>query len=655
MNKRDTTSAAVGSASLSTVNITVGTAGHIDHGKTQLVKLLTGCDTDRLPEEKARGMTIDLGFATAALPNDRRVGIVDVPGHERFIHNMVAGVTGIDVVLLVVAADDGVMPQTVEHFHIVRILGVRKGMVAITKVDLVGPERVKEVESEVRNLAAGSFLAGCPVVGVSSKTGQGFDAFYDTFVATVDETPERDPGGPFRLYVERSFVLQGRGVIVSGVPRSGTVRLGDSLDLLPGRAAKRVRGIQVYGVDAGEGHAGECVALNMAGLAPDEVTRGCVLTAPGFFHERALLNAKLAILPGEEEAIKPRMAVRFHIGTSDVPGYLVLHSQSPPRVDGEAYVQLQLKRPVVAAPGDPFIVRRLSPERTLGGGRILAPAQRRIRRSKAEWVAACREQESAFQAPDSAIAYVLAHADAPMKLSDLSRAALVTEAAARTALEALLDAGGGVHLGADSYVHVRHFQETRAQLLAALGRLHEEQPLSTGFAKKDIVHGLGADKLLLQRAFDVLQETGEVGSGRAGFFLPSRVPRLSPEKAALAAKIAERYRETAFAAPRLAEVPEQVGAPAALVEPLVRHLVQTGELVEIDPKVILHKDRVGECREKLVAYLEAHGTIDAGAFRDLIGTTRKYAIPLLEYWDRQGLTRREGDLRSLKGGARMGR
>ena len=230
-----------------TISLTVGTAGHIDHGKTSLVKFLTGCDCDTLPEEKARGMTIDLGFATCVLPNNRRVGIVDVPGHERFIHNMVAGATGIDVVMLVVAADDGVMPQTIEHFHIVRLLGITSGMVAVTKIDMVTKERVTDVVEQVKHLVQGSFLEGCPITPVSSKTGDGFDGFYDAFVATVDKTAQRNSSGAFRMHVERSFVLQGIGTVISGIPRSGSVHEGDTLDLLPNGGKKRVRGVQVYG------------------------------------------------------------------------------------------------------------------------------------------------------------------------------------------------------------------------------------------------------------------------------------------------------------------------------------------------------------------------------------------------------------------------
>ncbi|MBU1693967.1 MAG: selenocysteine-specific translation elongation factor, partial [Verrucomicrobia bacterium] len=492
------------------IHVTVGTAGHIDHGKTALVKLLTGCDTDRLPEEKARGMTIDLGFATCALPDGRRVGIVDVPGHERFIHNMVAGVTGIDVVLLVVAADDGVMPQTIEHFHIVRLLGVQRGLVAITKSDLVEPARLGEVEQQVRDLAAGSFLENAPMLPVSSKTGAGFDAFYDAFASVVAATAERRAEGPFRMNIERAFVLKGHGVIVSGIPRSGGVRVGDTLELLPGGGLKKIRSLQVYGADADEARAGECVALRLSDLDREEAGRGRVLAAPDYFRPARFFNARFQHLPNAGAALKPRTAIRFHVGTSDVPGHLLLPSLASLPPGAESYVQIQLAEPVIAAPGDPFVARALSPARTLGGGYIVGADEQRIRRSRGDWIGAREEEDQSFRDPAAALLHALRSAGTtPLKTAEAAHRALVSEDAARTDLARLVQDGRAVQVG-DRYAAADVLEKLGQDLAAALSRLHQAQPKSAGFTRAELLRLVTADPALADLALKNLADAGRI-------------------------------------------------------------------------------------------------------------------------------------------------
>jgi selenocysteine-specific elongation factor len=632
-----------------TVTLTVGTAGHIDHGKTSLVKCLTGCDTDTLPEEKARGMTIDLGFATCLLPGDRRVGIVDVPGHERFIHNMVAGATGIDVVLLVVAADDGVMPQTVEHFHIVRLLGIKSGMVAVTKIDMIAPERVADVVAQVRDLVAGSFLEGCPIVPVSSKTGEGFDAFYAAFTAIVDQTAQRDASGAFRMHVERAFVLQGLGSIASGIPGSGTVRVGDSVELLPAGGVKKVRGVQVYGADAPEGRAGECVALRLGDVSHGEIVRGMVLATPGYCAPTRLVSARFHAVPSLTRPLKPRTAVRFHIGTTDVTGYLVLPELAPLAPGADAYVQFQLNDPVVAAPGDFFVARLLSPVMTIGGGTVVAPETMKLRRSRGDWAETVRERDQAFHDPAAALGYVLKQAGAgALPLAELARQAFLSVEAARTHVAELVRAGGAVDLGGDRYVDAAAMPGVCAQVMAVIGRMHDAAPLSLGFARKDVLRELSGDRNVVEKAISQLLEAGTLRQLETGYQDPARAPRLSPAQAALAAKLVETYRRTGFASPRRDELPALVGAPAAALDPVFDHLVQVGELVVLSDKVVLDKGHVAESRRRLADYLAAHGTLESGAFKDVIGSTRKYSIPILEYWDAKGLTRRVGNNRVLK-------
>ncbi len=639
----------VATTGLDTVSLTVGTAGHIDHGKTELIRLLTGCYCDTLPEEHARGMTIDLGFATCELPNHRRVGIVDVPGHERFIHNMVAGASGIDTVLLVVAVDDGVMPQTIEHFHITRLLGIKSGMVAVTKIDLASESRIAEVEDQVRQLVKGSFLDTCPVVPVSARTGAGFEEFYNAFVATVDRTAERDATGAFRLHVERSFVLEGLGAIVSGIPLSGIVRVGDTLQLLPKGDTRKVRGIQVYGQDGEEGHAGECIALKMSGLSQDDVNRGMVLASPDYFKPTRFIDAKVHLLPNLGSAIKPRTAIRLHIGTSDIPGHLVLPELKPLAPGAESYAQFQLKYPAVVAPGDFFVIRSLSPARTLGGGYVVAPDEMRLRRSRKTWSDEVNRREIAFKEPITALAFVLEHAGKePLQLMELARQAFLNEETATENIASLLLEGTAIELHGKRFVHSSVLTEAGENILRHLSAMHDEEPLKVGFPRKKLFPQLSAGKLVIEKALKNLEEKGQVKLTAQGYQVLSRAPSLSPKQAALAEKITAIYNETGLASPRKDQLAEMIGTPAPILAPVFDHLVQRGALVVLSDKVVLGENHLDESKKKLLTYFETHESLNSGAAKGLFETSRKYVIPMLEYWDAQGLTKRIGNERMLK-------
>lgn len=634
-----------------TITLTVGTAGHIDHGKTELVKYLTGCNTDRLPEERARGMTIDLGFATCELPDHRRVGIVDVPGHERFIHNMVAGASGVDVVLLVVAADDGVMPQTHEHFHIVRLLGVKSGIVVITKTDLVDADRVKDVEAQVRSLTANSFLEGCPVVAFSAKTGEGFDDFYSTFVSTVDQTAERDASGPFRMHVERAFTLKGLGTIISGIPQSGRVEFNDTLELLPKGGPKRVRGIQVYGQDADRGQNGECVALKLSDISPGDISRGMALAEPGYYEPTRFINGNFHLLPELTKPIRPRIAVKVHIGTAQVSGHLVLPDLKPMAPGASGYVQLQLKNAVVAAPGDLFVVRQLSPVRTIGGGRVVCGDHMRLRRSKGDWAAICAERDAAFREPHSALRYVIDnYGDQPLSVERLAHMAFLNEEATRQHLATLTSEGVAVELAGGRFVLKEAFDATRSQITGALTALHDEKPLSVGFPKHDLFRLLGAsaNRPVVDKALEGLLEDGTIDQNESGLQLARRTAKLSPRQATLAERILDLYAKSAFRAPRKDELPLMLGTPAPIITPVFEHLTQTGKLIRIADKIILHAKHMEASKAAIVDYLGSNDSLNAGSCKDLLDTSRKYAIPILEYWDKQGLTKRVGDGRVLR-------
>lgn len=632
-----------------TITLTVGTAGHIDHGKTELVKFLTGCNTDRLPEEKERGMTIDLGFATCELPNHRRVGIVDVPGHERFIHNMVAGATGIDVAILVIAADDGVMPQTIEHFHILRMLGVKTGMIVINKMDLVSKERVDEVSGQAASLIAGSFLEGCPIVPFSARTGEGFNEFHSNFVATVDRTVERGSNGPFRLNVERAFILKGLGTIISGIPCSGRVKLGDEMELLPTGDRSKVRGIQVYGTDAEEALAGECTALKMSGASKIKVQRGMVLATPGFFTPASFINARFQFLPHISKPLKPRTSIRLHIGTTDVPGHMILPELTSLQPGSESYVQFQLRTPVIAAPGDFFVVRMLSPVTTIGGGYVVAPVSTKMRRTHGDWINDCINREKAFEKPETALAYILEHsAPEPMTIQQLAHLSFMNEDAARRYMPSLLENGHAVELPGGRYTHPHIIRAVSEEITAVLNRLHDAQPVSIGFPKRVLFRELHSDGILVDKALDDLIDNDIAGESDAGLHLKARLPQLSDKQARTARAIETVYKEKAFTSPSEDELPELLGMPAVLIKPVLDHLVQTGVMVKITDKIILHSSHVNDAREKIISLIELNGPVEPGHIKDLLGTSRKYSIPLMEYFDRIGLTVRKGNGRILR-------
>lgn len=631
------------------LSLTIGTAGHIDHGKTALVKLLTGHDPDTLPEERSRGMTINLGFAAFTLPDGRRVGIVDVPGHERFLHNMLAGATGIDMVLLVIAADDGIMPQTTEHFHVVRLLGIASGAIVISKTDLVNPARVAAVTEDARRLVAGSPLQDAPLIPVSTRTGAGLDDLRRALIAQADRFVRPVSDAPFRMPVERVVSLKGIGAIVAGVPRSGSVRVGDTVELLPAATLKKVKGIRFFDQEVETGYAGQLLALRLSDVDGGEIRRGALVAAPGYFAPARLLNARFLAMPQLDRPLASRIAIRLHVGTSEVAGRLVLPTVATLDANQETYVQFQLDEPVVAAPGDFCLARIPSPARIIGGGTIVSADTRRLRRRWTGWLDAVREQDRARNDPAAALTLVLRQTgNNPLTLPELARRALLEETAARPVLDDLVKSGAAIACGNSRYLSSAALAEACNGILTALSRMHDDTPLAVGFQKAAILAATKLHALIVDKGIESLIRDAKLEPDTVGYHLPGRTPRLSAVKARLAGQIVELYEKARFAAPRVEELPALLGVPAPVIGPVFHYLLQTGMLVRVDAAIVLHRDWIEDCRRRLTERLLAHGSIDAGGFRDMMGTTRKYAIPLLEYWDRQGLTRREGDIRKLK-------
>jgi selenocysteine-specific elongation factor len=634
------------------LRLTLGTAGHIDHGKTSLVRALTGAegDTDRLKEERARGLTIEIGYAEWRLADGTEVGLVDVPGHEKFVRNMVAGATGMDCVLLVVAADDGAMPQTREHLQIMSLLGMKVGAVAVTKIDLVDPEMRELVLDDVRALLRGTFLEGAPLFPVSSTTGEGIPALREGLERLLRGIPPRDAGGPFRMPVQRVFTVKGHGTVATGIPVSGLVRREDRLELLPAGKPCRVRGIQVYHRDAPEAGAGHRTALNLADIDYRTVGRGDVLAEPGIFRPATLFDVRFRCTAGERGSVPHRLPVQMLLGTAEEEGRLLLLEGDSAAGGEEVFAQVRLEVPVVAAPGDRFILRTPSPPSTVGGGVVLGAAERRRHRRKPATLDALREREAGLADAGAAVQAALraagaAGADAKaLAAAARSRpadvAVLLDGLAAKGAVRAL---PGGVYLAAPAW------DEARAAVRRTLDEFHRSHRLRDAMRLAELRGAVKAPEAVVDAAAKALAEAGEAEALPGGRVrLAGRGATLSEAEKGRLGKLEGLLRDGGFATPREDEIPALLGAPADQVQALLGLLVERGAAVRFKEGVVLHAASVEEGKRKVAERIRAAGAVVPADLKELLGATRKYGIPFLEHLDSTGFTVRVGDKRELR-------
>ncbi|HUI78450.1 MAG TPA: selenocysteine-specific translation elongation factor [Bryobacteraceae bacterium] len=618
-------------------HIIVGTAGHIDHGKTALVKALTGIDADRLEEEKRRGITIDLGFAHLPLTPSLRLGFVDVPGHERFVKNMLAGVSGIDLVLFVIAADESIKPQTREHFDICRLLAIPRGVIALTKSDLVDRDMLDLVQLEVEEFVAGSFLEGAPIVPVSSVTGEGLDGLRRELARVAGEAPEKDAGGHFRLPVDRVFSIKGFGTVVTGTLVSGSVAREQEVEVYPNGRRLRVRGLEVHGVAAGRAVAGQRTAINLADVEPAELARGGVLSEPGLFHAVNQLDCRLDLLPSAKP-LKHRAPVHFHSGTAEIEAEVRLLGGGKVLLPGNsAYARLVLRDPALLLPGDRFIIRMFSPVMTIGGGAVLDIGAHRYRKG-----------DNAGARLD-----ILVSADTAQKI-----ALLVKEAPYGMGAVGLVSRTGmgaaGIHVATGAapvvsvpqplpwYVDREWFRDAQERLTKAVLECHREKPLLPGIAKQDLRSSLLPDSppflfdYLLDSVKDLIVE-GETVRSRA-----HKVVLKADEELAREA-IERAFEKAGLAAPAVTEVLLASGVEKARARSLLQILLREHRLVRISDALIVHQSALDRLRQMLAGRKSSRFTVTT--FKDWTGISRKYAIPLLEYLDRERITRREGEER----------
>lgn len=631
--------------------IVIGTAGHIDHGKSTLVTALTGTDPDRLKEEKARGITIELGFAHAPVADDVMASFVDVPGHERFVRAMLAGVGGIDLVLLVVAADESVMPQTREHFDICRLLGVGRGLVVVTKTDAAEPGMTELVSDEVRELVAGSFLEGAPIVPVSARTGEGLDVLRRTIAVLARSVPTRNERGAARLPVDRAFTLKGFGTVVTGTLVHGTVAVDDELALLPEERLVKVRGLHMHGGARPRVTAGKRVAVNLAGVDVADVPRGSVLATPGALAVTRRADAHLTMLPGA--TLKHGARVRVHQGTAELLARVsVAGAAGVVAVGGEADVRLRFEAPAVLTRGDRLIVRSYSPLITIGGGVVLDPLPPRpgVRTPRGvARMAALAVRGDALVDRASAIAVLVTSAGASgVSVPDLVRRVGATRAEVLAVVERLVSAASAVR-GGDWVVAAEALARPIETMLAGLAEFHRAQPLAPGLGLED-ARGRwfrGVPPAVVDVVVASLVTAGRLVATDTLALASHRVA-LSAEDETTRAWLDQRFREAGLAPPDVVALPGEARRPAAAIDTLLQLLVKAKTLVRVDTLVFHAEVLEGlkrEIRARKDAAPDGRATVDVKTFKDTYNVTRKYAIPLLEYLDRERVTRRMGDAR----------
>ena len=628
----------------------VGTAGHIDHGKSSLVRALTGTDPDRLKEEKARGITIELGFAHAPVADDVVASFVDVPGHERFVRAMLAGVGGIDVVLLVVAADESVMPQTREHFDICRLLGVARGVVVLTKCDAVDAPGLEFAALEVRELVAGSFLEDAPVLPVSAVTGEGLDALRTALAAIAHAVPPRGASGPARLPVDRVFSMKGFGTVITGTMVSGAVAIDDELELLPAGTGVRVRGLHVHGRARTRAAAGERVAMNLTGVDVADVARGGVVVAPGALRPTRRLDARITMLPGA--SLKHGARVRVHQGTAEVLARVSVAGGSGVVLPGAgADVRLRFESPAVVTRGDRFILRSYSPLVTIGGGAVLDPWPPRAGVRTARGVA----RMAALQLLDDPAAdrrAAIRVMTAGAGIAGVTSAELASRTgAARADLAAtleVLDGDGTVVGGGEWVVDSAAANAPIAALLAGLAEFHQASPLVAGISL-ELVRGRWFAAMpppVFDRIIAALVTAGRV-TATDTLALTSHRVTMTPEERQVYEWIDQRYLEAGFSPPDAAALAGEARRAPALVERITQLMIKQKRLLRVDT-LVFHRDVLERLKldvRSLKAAGSGRATVDVKSFKDTYNVSRKFAIPLLEYLDRERVTRRAGDLR----------
>jgi selenocysteine-specific elongation factor len=630
-------------------SIILGTAGHIDHGKTALVKALTGIDADRLEEEKRRGITIDLGFAhlELAAPSGEKVrlGFIDVPGHERFVRNMLAGVGGMDLVLMVIAADESIKPQTREHFEICRLLSIPRGITVITKADTVDEDTLSVVRMEIEDFVRGSFLdVSCsPVVAVSALKGTGLDELKREIIRLVAEVPARDTEALFRLPIDRVFTMKGFGAVVTGTLITGKVKKEEEVEVFPSRKKARVRGVQVHGSSAELAIAGQRTALNLAGIQMEELARGMTLAAPGVFEPTQRLDVQISLLK-DAKPLKNRARVHLHAFTSETIAEVALYGVTELKPGGTAFAQLRSADPLLLLPGDRAILRQFSPVVTIGGAVVLDafPLPRQKQEARQQFL----QILSSGNRQESLLARIARRGHDGLSLAAAVRETGLKQSVLQPVIAAMVQQKQIIQMG-EFLLSSEAVQKIRGKLIAALEAFHKANPLVGGISKEELREKLGLHQTVMENLLAQLAKDKKAETAGEQVRLAGRGVELKDEETKAKSQIEKAFADAGLKVPLMKEVLDKLPVDKARAQKLVTLLLRDRILIKLADDLVFHQTALEGLRQLMGAQKAKTPKIDVGAFKDLIGVTRKYAIPLLEYLDQQRITRRVGDERII--------
>ena len=637
-------------------HVILGTAGHIDHGKTALVKALTGVDTDRLKEEKERGITIELGFTFLDLPNGIRLGIIDVPGHEKFVKHMVAGVWGIDLVALVIAADEGVMPQTREHLDICRLLKVKKGLIVLTKIDLVDQELFELVREEVTDIVQATFLKDAPILAVSSATGEGIPSLISTLDRLSEEVEERSSSGLFRLPIDRVFVMKGFGTVVTGTMISGSLSLGETVEILPSGIEGKVRNIQVYNRPVEKAIAGQRAAVNLQGIETSAIERGDVLTRPNTLTPTQLIDAHLEYLASASRPLKHRANMRFHIGSSLTAASILLLDREELAPGEGGFVQLKLDCSVVALPQDRFVIRGSSAIQTLGGGVVLDTHPARHKRFSSPVIEDLNLLMDGSH--EQAIGqHILRSGMGGIGFDDLLNRVAIPSNEIQAILKKKVEKGDVLLVDPErlKVIDCGQYQKLKEMTIGQLKEFHQRFPMRSGLSKEELRTKLPpeVDVKLFQILIQGLMQSEEVVVEKDKLRFHGHQISSIDEKG-LIKKVEEAILRGRLQPPSPKELAEEWSEDEEGVQAVFEYLVHEGALVKIKSGIYFHRVPFDHLKEELISYLKDHKEITTPQFKEMTGASRKYAIPLIEYFDQMKLTLRLGEKRVLRGGEPKG-
>ncbi len=630
-------------------SIILGTAGHIDHGKTALVKALTGIDADRLEEEKRRGITIDLGFAhlELAAPSGEklRLGFIDVPGHERFVRNMLAGVGGMDLVLMVIAADESIKPQTREHFEICRLLSIPRGITVITKSDMVDEDTLSVVRMEIEDFVRGSFLdvSRSPVVAVSALKGTGLDELKREIIRLAAEVPARDTEALFRLPIDRVFTMKGFGAVVTGTLITGKVKKEEEVEVFPSRKRARVRGVQVHGSSADQAIAGQRTALNLAGIQMEELARGMTLAAPGILEPTQRLEVQISLLK-DAKPLKNRARVHFHAFTSETIAEVALYGVTELKPGGTAFAQLRSAEPLLLLPGDRGILRQFSPVVTIGGAVVLDAFP--LSRQKQEARQSFLKILSSGNRQEALLARIARRGHEGLSIAAAVRETGLKQSVLQPVIAAMVQQKQIIQMG-EFLLSSESVQKTREKLVAALEAFHKANPLVGGISKEELREKLGLHQTVMENLLAQLAKDKKAETAGEQVRLAGRGVELKDDEAKAKGQIEKAFADAGLKVPLMKEVLDKLPVDKARAQKLVTLLLRDRVLIKLADDLVFHQAALEGLRQLMAAQKAKTPKIDVATFKDLLGVTRKYAIPLLEYLDQQRITRRVGDERII--------